>query len=121
MTKLDNYKCSEVQGSVIFKFNNEELIGYGIIDTNWTLKLNHKSTTLWYEKGEILMNHSLESVFLINKNEKILLKDLRNKNERLVNHYKKLFLELTSNFEKNITNFSQAKNIHEVYLNAKGV
>lgn len=117
MTVLENYSCSEVQGSVIFSFDKNY---HGIIDCNWSMNLNEKITTLWYENGEIVLNHSLEEVFLVQEGLKTKLKSLKNQNERLFNHYFELFNKLVQMFSQEEDNFKQAFEIHSLYFDALG-
>ncbi len=118
MTFIDGIECQQVQGLSIFSFDNSGYCGHGVIDTNWTLNINRKTTRLWYENADILLHHSLESVYKVEGDSAILVKDLRNNNSRLTNHYTALFTQLTSDYIQGNENIKQAALIHDLLFSA---
>ncbi|NQS88590.1 Gfo/Idh/MocA family oxidoreductase [Patescibacteria group bacterium] len=118
MTTLPVYNCSQVQGLSLMSFPTTEGYGHGIVDTNWSLGINRKSTRLWYEHGDVLLYHSLESVFTIDNGKPNLLADLRNQNSRLTNHYCSLFQDLIYRFRSGESNIEYAAKIHRLLFEA---
>lgn len=115
MTNLNMFKCKQIQGAAIYSTNKDCLI---LIDTNWTLGLNQKTTRLLYEHGEFLLDHSNESIFEIVNGKHHLIKSCKDNNERLNNHYKAMFLDLKKRFTQGESNFQNAIQIHKLYLDA---
>lgn len=120
MTYLDGIDCQQVQGLTIFSFENTDNYGHGIIDTNWSLNVNRKTTRLWYENADILLHHSLESIYKLEGHKSTLIKDLRNDNERLTNHYISLFSQLASDYMQGEANLKHAAVIHQLLFSAMG-
>ncbi|HEO66254.1 MAG TPA: Gfo/Idh/MocA family oxidoreductase [Spirochaetes bacterium] len=118
MTSIEGIECQQVQGLSIFSFKNEGHCGHGVIDTNWSLNVNRKTTRLWYENADILLHHSLESVFRVEGDSAVLIKDLRNNNARLTNHYTSLFVQLTTDYTQGKQNIKHAAMIHELLFSA---
>lgn len=120
MTQINKFACDQVQGNAIVAFNKNSKRGFGSIDTNWSLGANRKTTTLYYEKATILLQHSEETVYQLGENGNLtVLKDLRNGNARLVNHYVSLFDDLAAKFETKLSNFDHAVQLHRLLLDAK--
>ncbi len=117
-TVLDGYNCLQIQGESLMTFQSGKRYGHGIIDTNWSLGVNRKTTRLWYEDIDILLHHSLESVYCISSGKLKLLRDLRNDNARLTNHYISLFNDLIKAFRKNESNIKHAYTLHRLLFEA---
>jgi D-galactose 1-dehydrogenase len=121
MTKVDGIECAQIQGHAVFSFTSQNKTGQGIIDTNWSLGINEKSTCLWYEKGKILLDHSNESVYQLNDDGATLIKDMRNNHERLTNHYIALFEDLCHAFSLKQGNLEFTTGIHKLLFDALDV
>ena len=117
MTMLAN-DGFQAQGSALLQFNHNDGIGHGFIDTNWTLGINRKTTRLWYQGADILLHHSLESVFKIEDKKMILLKNLQGDKARLTNHYISLFSELKKDYRNGNARLEHAVALHEILFHA---
>jgi len=89
---------------------------YVVIDCDWSLGLNQKTTTLCFSNGDIILDHSNERVMLKQNAQEIVLKSLKNNNSRLVNHYLRLFLDFAEMYKSGNSNFENAYRIHEKYF-----
>ncbi|MGM0421766.1 MAG: Gfo/Idh/MocA family protein [Pseudomonadota bacterium] len=119
MTKTEHYQCDQIQGNAVVSFKRNGKNGFGAIDTNWTLGVNRKTTTLYYQHDIILLQHSEEKIYSIKNRERSLLKDLQNDNARLVNHYVALFDDLINKYETKKSNFDHSIELHRLLLDAK--
>lgn len=111
------------QGSARFAFARQgnrqnSTAGFGHIDTNWTLGINRKTTRLNYEGGEILLQHSDESVYQRQGDSYYCLANLANNNPRLTNHYISMFTAVAKAFNKKQSNLTQAAILHRLLLAA---
>lgn len=123
LTRLPLYDCSEIQGTVHFVFSPEgsPKVGYGSIDTNWTLGLNYKATHINFShtEREIVLYHSWQQVLLVNeKRESTLLADFSEDLPRLVNHYIGVFEDLRSQLETGRDNLDYAAKLHRLLFSA---
>lgn len=123
LTKLPQYNCSEIQGTVHFIFSPEGLskTGRGSIDTNWTLGLNYKATNLYFghSGNEIILHHSRQQVLLVDeKRKRSQLADCSENRPRLVNHYIGVFKDLQSRLKTGRSNLDYAKKLHKLLFSA---
>ena len=118
MTHIKGLECQQIQGLSFFSFADQGQWGHGIIDTNWALNVDRKTTRLYYEHADILLDHSSESVFKVQGKRKTLLKDLRNENARLTNHYISLFSQLIGDYAQGTGNMDLAVPIHKLLFTA---
>ncbi|PLX90231.1 MAG: hypothetical protein C0614_00950 [Desulfuromonas sp.] len=95
MTAIPDLKCAQVQGLGIYRFKAGGHNGYGMVDTNWTLGKNYKTTRLWYENGVIELDHAKEYGRLRLAGQEELVFNLATDKPRLVNHYCGVFANLT--------------------------
>lgn len=95
----------------------------GIILTNWASKVNHKTTELLYKKREIsiLLDHSDQMVWSIDKSGKKLLYQCQNRRERLINHYINMFTDFVKRFNKCEDNLDFAEKIHSLLYEANTI
>lgn len=96
LSHIDGFNCSEIQGTVDYTFpiKGKGNIGRGQIDTNWTLGLNNKQTTLYFDHSNqtVILQHSKEQILQMqDPNKHDVLKDFSNDRPRLENHYINLF------------------------------
>lgn len=123
MTRIASLPCSEIQGATTFKFTQGDTVGFGIIETNWTLGLNRKVTQLFYcnSNTRVTLHHSNETVFVHQGDDLVLKKNLQNNLPRLTNHYISLFLDVALRFRENISNLDYAVSIHRLLFSANNV
>lgn len=112
MTSIPSLQCSEVQGLGIYRFVADGEPGFGIIDTNWTLGKNHKMTRLWYENGNIELDHAKEFARLTHRGSDELVFNLATDKPRLVNHYSGVFSNLTKMYGKGEDNQELSQQLH---------
>lgn len=99
LTQLPQINNLVVQSSayIIYKHNN--FLGTGLIDTNWSLNVNCKTTLLYFGQSNhrILLNHSDQQVMLIdNINKNKILFSTQDNLKRLTAHYVGVFKDLYS-------------------------
>jgi D-galactose 1-dehydrogenase len=94
--------------------------GRGTIETNWTLGINRKTTLLRFEDGrvEVLLDHSRESVILMENGAGKTMIDLRNGRERLFNHYVNVLSDAHGRLDRNEPNIAQASMLHNIFFDA---
>lgn len=95
MTVVPELTCAQLQGLGIYRFQTDGRTGYGVVDTNWTLGKNYKTTRLWYENGIIELDHAREYGRLRLEGQEELVFNLATDKPRLVNHYCGVFANLT--------------------------
>lgn len=119
ITRVRKSGCSEVQGTVEYRFDEGGRPGYGSIDTNWTLGRNSKTTTLGFADSDsrIVLDHSAQRVLVQEGALKKVLFTGRNKYPRLTNHYIGVFEDLANQIRSGMDNFEYAKKLHDfVYV-----
>lgn len=120
-TKVPQIECSELEGHCDFSFwYSPDKLGWGRIDTNWTLGVNKKVTTLLYgESGhELELHHSLEHATLRNNTNIVHSERFSTDTPRLSNHYIGVFREIVRRFKSNDSNISWAREVHQVFFDA---
>jgi D-galactose 1-dehydrogenase len=121
MTKVPIIDCLQLQGHGLFSFETiTERIGRGIIDTNWTLGLNSKITCLFYDDDriEVTLNHSMESISVLEQGNLIFKKNFSDGNSRLENHYYGVFNDLLLRYKNRRSNIEYAFDIHDLLFSA---
>jgi D-galactose 1-dehydrogenase len=118
MTAIPSLECAQVQGLGLYRFKVGERTGYGVVDTNWTLGKNYKTTRLWYENGVIELDHAKEYGKLRLEGQQELVFNLATDKPRLVNHYCGVFANLTSMFEQKQDNKELSEVIHKLLFAA---
>jgi predicted dehydrogenase len=118
MTAIPSLNCAQVQGLGIYRFKTNDRTGYGIVDTNWTLGKNYKTTRLWYENGVIELDHAKEYGKLRLEGMEELVFNLATDKPRLVNHYCGVFANLTELFEQQTDNKELCEVIHRLLFAA---
>ena len=118
MTSIPDIDCLQVQGLGLYSFACEEHPGYGIIDTNWTLGKNYKTTRLWYENGVVILDHAREHAELRIKEDNPLTFNLATDKPRLVNHYCGVFADITEKFQSGEDNKELTEILHQLLFAA---
>jgi len=118
MTAIPELKCAQVQGMGIYRFGAGDRIGFGLVDTNWTLGKNYKTTRLWYENGVIELDHSKEYGRLLMEAQETLTFNLATDKPRLVNHYCGVFSNLLEMYESGTDNTELSEVLHRLLFAA---
>lgn len=118
MTKIPDLNCAQVQGLGLYRFKSEGRIGYGIVDTNWTLGKNYKTTKLWYENGIVELDHAKEYGRLRLEGQDELVFNLATDKPRLVNHYCGVFANLAEMYKQGEDNKELCEDLHRLLFAA---
>lgn len=120
MTRISSLPCSEIQGTASFEFKSGKHHGNGIIETNWSLKLNQKITKLQYAftDTQVILDHTNEQVTIKQGGKVLKKKNLQTNFPRLTNHYINLFNDVVNMFNSNNTNLSYAASLHHLLFEA---
>jgi D-galactose 1-dehydrogenase len=118
MTIIPSLGCSQVQGLGLYSFVEQGRIGFGMVDTNWTLGKNYKTTRLRYENGTVELDHAKELATLTQDSHEPLVFNLATDKPRLVNHYCGVFSDLTAMFSKGADNTALTELVHRLLFAA---
>ena len=118
MTAISSLHCAQVQGLGIYSFVEQDKKGFGIVDTNWTLGKNYKTTRLRYENGVVALDHAKELATLDLFDQDALVFNLATDKPRLVNHYCGVFSDLTAMFAKGEDNTGLSEVLHRLLFAA---
>jgi D-galactose 1-dehydrogenase len=118
MTVISSLACSQVQGLGFYSFVEEGKMGYGMVDTNWTLCKNYKTTRMRYENGIVELDHAREVASLTLNGQETLVFNLATDKPRLVNHYCGVFSDLTAMFAKGEDNTEMSEVLHRLLFAA---
>jgi len=118
MTVIPSLACAQVQGLGIYSFTEQGRIGYGMVDTNWTLGKNYKTTHLRYENGLVELDHAREAATLRMTGQEALVFNLATDKPRLVNHYCGVFSDLTEMYAKGEDNTELSEVLHRLLFAA---
>jgi len=118
MTVIPSISCAQVQGLGLYRFRSGDSTGFGMIDTNWTLGKNYKTTRLWYENGVIELDHAREYGRLRLTGQDELVFNLATDKPRLVNHYCGVFENLAMLFERGEDNKDLSEVLHRLLFSA---
>jgi D-galactose 1-dehydrogenase len=118
MTAIPSLNCAQVQGLGLYRFKAGGRVGYGMVDTNWTLGKNYKTTRLWYENGVIELDHAKEYGRLRLLGQDELVFNLATDKPRLVNHYCGVFENLTEMHSKGEDNKELSEVLHRLLFAA---
>jgi D-galactose 1-dehydrogenase len=118
MTAISSLHCAQVQGLGIYSFVEQDKKGFGIVDTNWTLGKNYKTTRLRYENGIVALDHAKELATLDLFDQEALVFNLATDKPRLVNHYCGVFSDLTAMFAKGEDNTVLSEVLHRLLFAA---
>jgi predicted dehydrogenase len=112
--------CVQISGSVQLSFPTEKDRCRVTIETDWTTDLDQKISTLFYERGTVVLNHSLQEV-IVREGEMgavVTQEQVGDGMERLVNHYIGVFTDLKKSFELDLDNSAHAVQLHELLYSA---
>lgn len=118
MTAIPSLECAQVQGLGLYRFTADGRGGYGMVDTNWTLGKNYKTTRLWYENGVVELDHAKEYGRLRLRGQDELEFNLATDKPRLVNHYCGVFSNLTEMFGRGEDNKELSEVLHRLLFAA---
>jgi D-galactose 1-dehydrogenase len=118
MTVIPSLNCAQVQGLGIYSFIEHSKVGYGMVDTNWTLGKNYKTTRLRYENGTVELDHAKELAALSQDGHEPLIFNLATDKPRLVNHYCGVFSDLTAMYSKGQDNTALSELLHRLLFAA---
>lgn len=118
MTVVPALGCAQVQGLGLYSFVEQGRTGFGIIDTNWALGKNYKTTRLRYENGIVELDHARELASLSQEGQPVLTFNLATDKPRLVNHYCGVFADLTAMFAKGEDNTALSELLHRLLFAA---
>lgn len=118
MTVIPSLGCAQVQGLGIYSFVQQGITGYGMVDTNWTLGKNYKTTRLRYEGGTVELDHAKELATLNQDGHDKLVFNLATDKPRLVNHYCGVFSDLTAMYSNGEDNTALSEILHRLLFTA---
>lgn len=112
-----------IQCEVNFSYQNRGNLGAGIINTNWSTGLNFKATELTFGQDaiQVVLNHTTQKIFLIQKGKSKLLKDASEGMDRLLNHYIGVFNDFKTSFIENNSNSAIAIDMHNILFKAQKI
>lgn len=121
MTRIPTSGCTEVQGTVDFRFRQNLRRGFGSIDTNWTIGRDSKITTLSVATADhqIILDHSAQQVILRNGASDRVIFSCENDHPRLTNHYIGVFRDLALQLEGGFDNFEYCQALHRILFDAE--
>lgn len=121
MTRVEDSSCSEVRGTVEFKFDRPRATGAGVIKTSWTTGRDQKRTTLLFDDDvtAIVLDHSGQQVILREQEQDQLLFSCDNGLPRLTNHYVGAFKDLALQMNAGADNFSYCQKLHRLLFQAE--
>lgn len=118
MTVIPSLNCAQVQGLGLYRFAEKNRSAIGLIDTNWTIGKNYKTTRLHYENGTVKLDHAKEAATLSQMGQEMLTFNLATDKPRLVNHYCGVFSDLTAMFSKGEDNTELSEVLHRLLFAA---
>ena len=117
MRAPNGLNCSETEGLVELESDTVR----GDIHTSWLSGLNHKSTRLLFEHGEILLDHSIQSALKGAKGSRQVVYSYDGPLHRLTNHYVGIFTDLVRRYAIGQGNADIAIPIHQIFFEADKV
>lgn len=119
MTVVDTIPCSQIQGTGYFVCTVQGATTRGVIDTNWTLGLNHKATRLHFDSGAmVLLDHSHERTEVRHPNGDVDRRTFVTTYPRLTNHYVNLFRNVADKYRRAASNVQFALPLHRLLFEA---
>jgi D-galactose 1-dehydrogenase len=114
MTPSDGLDCSETEGLVEL----ESSTVHGNIHTSWLTGRDHKSTRLFFEEDEILLDHSAQKVFRGPSESQQVIYSYDGPLARLTNHYVGVFADLVRHHSMGRGNIDVAMPNHRIFFTA---
>jgi D-galactose 1-dehydrogenase len=118
MTVIPSLDVAQIQGLGLYRLEGGEKPAFGMVDTNWTLGKNYKTTHFRYENGTVELDHAREVATLRMVGEEKLTFNLATDKPRLVNHYCGVFSDLTEKFANGEDNTELSEIIHRLLFDA---
>ena len=121
MSRHAEFACLEIKGTVDFHVSDQKLSGPGMIETDWTRGQNKKVTTLGVAGGsrEIILDHSEQTVLLVDGSNEQLIFECGNDLPRLTNHYVGVFSDLARQIQSEEDNLDYCRTLHEFLYQAE--
>ncbi len=121
MDRTGDLNCREIRGSVEFDVADERLSGSGSIETDWTLGLNKKATTLGIAGGsrKLILDHSEQTVAFVGDGQEETIFACDNDLPRLTNHYIGVFADLARQIQSGNDNLDYCRKLHEFLYQAE--
>lgn len=121
MDRTRDLNCLETRGSVDFDVIDERLSGSGSIETDWTMGLNRKATTLGIAGGsrKLVLDHSEQTVGLVSDGQEEILFACDNDLPRLTNHYIGVFADLARQIQSGKDNLDYCRKLHDFLYRAE--
>lgn len=118
-TRVPSLPVGEIQTNASFWFpiQGGDKAGYGIIETNWSLGINQKTTLLRFfdSKTSILLHHSNQQVIRIDPSgAQTIIADFSTTRERLVNHYLGVFADFAQRIVDRRDNLEHSYHLHQL-------
>ena len=118
-SQINNLHSCDVSCMVRFSFRIKDGkdAGQGIISTAWNSSVSSKKTVIGFSntRAKITMDHSKQAVFIDDEHfKRKLLFQVRDRTNRLTNHYKGVFENLYMKLINQESNILFSKQIHEV-------
>lgn len=121
LTRVQGCACTEVQGTVDFQVDLSSGFCDVVIDTNWTLGRNSKSTVIHFRANNqrLTIDHSAQQVFLSDGHDNEVLFAPRHSLPRLTNHYIGVLTDLEAKLANGTDNFGFASRLHDLLYGAE--
>ena len=115
MTRVAAVPCTEVQGTVEYRYRSAGGSGTGWIDTNWTIGRDKKMTSLLSAEPAtgVVLDHSEQCVLLRKGGPAQVLFRCENGRPRLTNHYVGMFRDVASQMAEGRDNFELCRMMHD--------
>ncbi|MCB9608985.1 MAG: Gfo/Idh/MocA family oxidoreductase [Polyangiaceae bacterium] len=120
-TRVSNVACSDIQATLDFSFavgggGQGGRGGQGLVDTNWTLGRNEKTTRLFFgsSDAQIVLNHSSQRAVLFDGGSERVVADFASQHPRLVAHYLGVFLDFHARFMRGESNRRLTRELLEI-------
>lgn len=118
MTVIPSLGVAQIQGLGLYRLEGRKKPAFGMVDTNWTLGKNYKTTHFRYDNGTVELDHAKEVATLRMTGEEKLVFNLATDKPRLVNHYCGVFSDLTEMFSRGEDNTELTEIIHRLLFDA---
>lgn len=118
MTVIPSLGCAQVQGLGMYRPEGGSKHAFGMVDTNWTLGKNYKTTHFRYENGTVELDHAKEEATLRMFGQEALVFNLATDKPRLVNHYCGVFSDLRDMFSRGEDNTEISEVLHRLLFAA---
>jgi predicted dehydrogenase len=120
-TRLPQFDYEGIHTTKEYSFPTQQgdRFGYGLIDTNWALGVDRKTTLLRFfeSKYQIILHHTNQQVILLDpQRNRTVLADFSTTGDRLVNQYIGVFSDFAGRIRAGQDNLSLAYRLHDQLL-----